>query len=65
MALLVTAGGLLILTALVTLGRQAAAHSVKDTLVDRGVYAHIRHPIYSGMLLELAGLALLRPTQPA
>jgi protein-S-isoprenylcysteine O-methyltransferase Ste14 len=62
---LVTTGGLLILAALVTLGRWAAAPSVKDTLVDRGVYAHIRHPIYSGMLLKLAGLSLLRPNQTA
>ena len=29
-----------------------------QTLVDTGAYSHIRHPMYSGMLLWLAGLAL-------
>jgi protein-S-isoprenylcysteine O-methyltransferase Ste14 len=28
---------------------------------ERGVYGHARHPIYGGLLLAVAGLALLRP----
>ena len=27
-----------------------------------GIYAHIRHPLYSGMILELTGLFLWIPT---
>jgi protein-S-isoprenylcysteine O-methyltransferase Ste14 len=34
---------------------------MQDTLVTHGIYAHIRHPLYSGMLLELAGLLLWIP----
>jgi protein-S-isoprenylcysteine O-methyltransferase Ste14 len=36
--------------------------SVRDTLVRDGLYARIRHPIYSGMMLVFVGLAWLRPT---
>jgi protein-S-isoprenylcysteine O-methyltransferase Ste14 len=36
--------------------------SVRDTLVRHGLYARVRHPIYSGMMLVFVGLALLRPT---
>ena len=39
--------------------------STRDTLVEHGLYAHIRHPIYAGLLLEFAALVLLRPTQAA
>jgi protein-S-isoprenylcysteine O-methyltransferase Ste14 len=33
-------------------------------LVTRGVYRTLRHPIYTGMLLLLAGLFLRKPTFP-
>lgn len=36
--------------------------SVKDKLVRHGLYAYVRHPIYTGMLLVVIGLALLHPT---
>lgn len=36
--------------------------SVRDTLVCHGIYARVRHPIYSGMMLVLVGMVLLRPT---
>ena len=36
--------------------------SVRDTLVRDGLYARVRHAIYSGMMLAFVGLALLRPT---
>jgi protein-S-isoprenylcysteine O-methyltransferase Ste14 len=31
-------------------------------LVQHGLYAHIRHPLYSSMILELAGLFLWIPS---
>jgi protein-S-isoprenylcysteine O-methyltransferase Ste14 len=57
-------GVAIIITGLMTLRWRAAAPSVKDTLVEQGVYAHIRHPLYSGMILELIGLFLWLPTIP-
>lgn len=56
------AGGLVILAALSSLRARAAAPSVNDTLVERGLYAHLRHPIHAGALLEFTGLALILPT---
>jgi protein-S-isoprenylcysteine O-methyltransferase Ste14 len=63
--LLVAGGCILIVLALLPLGRRSVMPSVQDTLVDSGVYAHIRHPIYSGVLLEFIGLVILRPRIPA
>lgn len=60
--LLILAGGAVIVMGLYSLRGRAAAPTILDPLVDKGVYAHIRHPIYSGLLLELAGLFLLVPT---
>ncbi len=39
----------------------AALPSTRDVLVAHGIYAHIRHPIYCGMLLEFVGLILISP----
>lgn len=36
--------------------------SVRDTLVRTGLYAHVRHPIYAGMVCIFVGFALLLPT---
>jgi protein-S-isoprenylcysteine O-methyltransferase Ste14 len=36
--------------------------SVRDALVHDGLYARVRHPIYSVMMLVFVGLAWLRPT---
>ncbi|HKZ58096.1 MAG TPA: methyltransferase, partial [Thermodesulfovibrionales bacterium] len=36
--------------------------SVKDTLVRHGLHAYVRHPIYAGGMLIVAGLSLIRPT---
>ena len=58
----ILAGISIIIIGLMTLRWRAAAPSVKDTLVDQGVYAHIRHPLYTGMMLELTGLFLWLPT---
>jgi protein-S-isoprenylcysteine O-methyltransferase Ste14 len=61
---LIAAGGLIIIVALVPLGWRAVAPSAGDTLVDRGPYRYVRHPIHAGALLEFIGLALSRPTVP-
>jgi protein-S-isoprenylcysteine O-methyltransferase Ste14 len=60
--LLVIAGVVIIFAGLISIRMQAAAPSMQDTLVSHGLYAHIRHPLYSGMILELMGLFLWRPT---
>jgi len=46
----------------VQLGWRTHMPSVRDTLVRHGLYAYVRHPIYSGGLLIFIGLALLKPT---
>jgi protein-S-isoprenylcysteine O-methyltransferase Ste14 len=60
--LLILSGVVIILLSLLSLRRRAVAPSVQDTLVAQGLYAHIRHPLYSGMILELIGLFLWVPT---
>jgi protein-S-isoprenylcysteine O-methyltransferase Ste14 len=60
--LLILVGGMTIIVGMLSLRWRAAAPSIQDTLVVHGVYAHIRHPLYSGMILELAGLFLLIPS---
>lgn len=47
----------------IELGWRTHMPSVKDTLVRHGLYAHVRHPIYSGGFILFIGLALIRPTQ--
>jgi protein-S-isoprenylcysteine O-methyltransferase Ste14 len=63
--LLLAGGSVIQVSALFALRWRAAAPSTRDTLVEHGPYAHIRHPIYAGLLLEFAGLVLVRPTQAA
>lgn len=46
----------------IELGWRTHMPSVKDTLVRHGLYAYVRHPIYAGGFVILAGLALIRPT---
>ena len=61
---LILAGSMVIMIGLVSLRWKAAAPSLKDSLVTSGIYAHIRHPLYSGMLLQLLGLAVYLPQGP-
>ncbi len=56
-------GGAIILAALLTIGWRAAAPSAQDTLVHKGIYTYVRHPIYTGMFLEFIGVFLIIPTQ--
>lgn len=60
--LLITVGVFPMTWAIACLGPIAALPSVGDSLVQRGIYAHLRHPIYAGMILEFVGMALLRPS---
>ncbi len=63
--LLLLAGSAVQLLAIIEIRARAAAPSTADALVERGVYARIRHPIYSGLLLQFAGIVLVRPTRAA
>jgi protein-S-isoprenylcysteine O-methyltransferase Ste14 len=62
--LLLGSGSLVVLWALLAIGRRSYLPSTGDTLVRHGLYARIRHPIYTGVLLEFAGLVVLRPAAP-
>ncbi len=53
-----------ILVALLTIRLPAARPSIKDQLVQTGIYARVRHPIHTGALLEFTGLAMINPTLP-
>jgi protein-S-isoprenylcysteine O-methyltransferase Ste14 len=60
--LLILAGGVVIVLGLKALKWRAAAPSAQDRLVTHGIYSQIRHPLYSGMILELSGLVLYIPS---
>lgn len=60
--LMITAGGGIILVAIATIRFRAAKPSIQDTLVQSGIYAHVRHPIHTGTFLEFVGLFLVAPT---
>ncbi len=61
--LLLATGSVIQVFALLALRSRAAMPSTHDTLVEHGVYACVRHPIYAGVLLEFAGVLLVKPTQ--
>jgi protein-S-isoprenylcysteine O-methyltransferase Ste14 len=56
-------GSLVQILALAALRRRAALPTTHDTLVERGPYALLRHPIYAGLLLEFLGIVLVKPTR--
>jgi protein-S-isoprenylcysteine O-methyltransferase Ste14 len=59
----VAGGQLLALAGALGLGRQLRPHpqpSAKAVLRTDGVYARVRHPIYTGLLLGAGGVAVLR-----
>jgi protein-S-isoprenylcysteine O-methyltransferase Ste14 len=60
--LLIAGGAIPVVWGHISLGLRTHMPSVRDTLVRRGFYAHVRHPIYAGMILIFVGLALLKPT---
>jgi protein-S-isoprenylcysteine O-methyltransferase Ste14 len=48
---------------LMGLGLRSFRPTDRDTLVENGIYRRIRHPIYSGLLLDFLALPLLRPSR--
>lgn len=60
--LLVIAGSVPFIWGHVVLGKPTHMPSVRDKLVQHGLYTYARHPIYSGGMLIAVGLALLKPT---
>jgi protein-S-isoprenylcysteine O-methyltransferase Ste14 len=60
--LLLGAGCAIIALALHALRSKAAVPSTRDTLVERGLYARVRHPIHAGMFLVWISLVLVHPT---
>ena len=62
--LLIAAGAIPVLLGHWQLGRSTHLPSQGDALMERGLYARVRHPIYAGGLAIFAGLVLLRPTAP-
>ncbi len=65
-AVLVTLGAIVAFTARAVIGRNWGSPGMRKTdtvLVTRGPYSLVRHPIYSGILMMLAGTAIgLTPT---
>jgi len=62
--LLVVLGTILMVWALLLLGFRSFRPTERDTLVSNGIYNFIRHPIYSGLLLDLMAFPLMRPRMP-
>jgi protein-S-isoprenylcysteine O-methyltransferase Ste14 len=60
--ILIAAGGLIILAALVTIRLRSMAPSTRDSLAQSGIYDRVRHPIHSGTFLEFLGVFLVRPS---
>ncbi len=63
--LLLVIGTIPMVWGLVLLGLRSFRPTEQDTLVSNGLFRHIRHPIYSGLLFDFVALVLLRPTKPA
>jgi len=60
--LLILTGAAIIVIALISIRIKAAAPSTGDTLVNKGIYSVIRHPIHCGTFLEFIGLFILQPS---
>ena len=59
--LLIAAGSIPFFWGHFIIGRPTHMPSVGDALVRHSLYAYVRHPIYSGGLVMLAGLSLVWP----
>src|SRR3972149_520246 len=60
--LLIVIGAIPVVWGHIELGLRTHMPSVKDTLISSGLYAYVRHPIYAGGILMLAGIFLLKPS---
>jgi protein-S-isoprenylcysteine O-methyltransferase Ste14 len=58
----ISIGAVVIIIALISIRIKAAAPSTGDSLVRKGIYSMVRHPIHSGTFLEFAGLFILKPS---
>jgi protein-S-isoprenylcysteine O-methyltransferase Ste14 len=59
---IIAAGALIIIIALISIRVKAAAPSTGDSLVKSGIYSLVRHPIHCGTFLEFGGLLVLWPS---
>ncbi len=60
--LIIAIGAVIITIALISIRLKAAAPSTGDSLVSKGIYSKIRHPIHSGTFLEFAGIFIIWPS---
>jgi protein-S-isoprenylcysteine O-methyltransferase Ste14 len=60
--LIITTGVVLIIVALVFIRIKASAPAVGNSLVRTGIYSRVRHPIYSGTILQFIGIFVLWPS---
>ena len=61
---LLVAGTIPMIFGLHSLGSRSFRPAEGDALVRKGIFRHIRHPIYSGLLLDFTAVILVRPTRP-
>jgi len=61
---LIAAGAIPVIVGHWQLGLRTHMPSARDALMDGGLYAWVRHPIYAGGLAVFAGLAVLRSSAP-
>ncbi|MFZ3071710.1 MAG: methyltransferase [Thermodesulfobacteriota bacterium] len=59
---LIIAGAVPFVWGHINIGRPSHMPSMDDVLVSSGLYAYVRHPIYSGAMVLLVGLILMRPS---
>lgn len=62
--LLVITGAVPVIAGHLQLGWRTHMPSMNDSLMDKGLYAYVRHPIYAGGLIIFFGLALVHATVP-
>jgi protein-S-isoprenylcysteine O-methyltransferase Ste14 len=60
--ILILAGAVPVVIGHLYVGIRSHLPSVRDKLVQHGIYACVRHPIYAGGLVVMPGLALIRPS---
>ncbi len=61
---LLLGGATIQVLAIIVLRIRAARPSLEDELESSGVYGWVRHPIYTGLLLQFAGLVVVKPKAP-
>jgi protein-S-isoprenylcysteine O-methyltransferase Ste14 len=59
---IIALGAAVIIMALANIRLKSAAPSTRDTLVSKGIYSKVRHPIHSGTFLEFFGIIIQWPS---